>query len=61
MQTIPLKRNLGGFSPVQSETPWGPSKATEEPEEREEENNSIPLSRFLGQGLIDFLISRPST
>lgn len=46
---------------VQSETPEGPRKETEEPEERNEENNSILLSPFLGQGLIDFLISRPST
>lgn len=46
---------------VQSEAPEGPSQEIKEPEERNEENNSILLSQFLGQGLIDFLISRPST
>lgn len=46
---------------VQSETPEGPSQEIKEPEEKNEENNSILLSHFLGQGLIDFLISRPST
>lgn len=39
----------------------GSESRDEEPEERNEEKNSPLLSQFLGQGLIDFLISRPST
>lgn len=45
---------------IQSETPEGPSQEMKEPEEKYEENNSPLLSQFLGQGLIEFLISRPS-